>query len=260
MLIDGDHSFEGGLRDLECWSPKLRDGGILLFDDIDHIAEMRSLDQIIAHLTTLVRCGAVGGMSVYMVQHGGGWRLVDELQALLAEKEIYRPWSYEPVHMSPPSEPYRQTREWTNPALELAYDIGYFAVQEKGDYALIADCPRELRQLVISVYTDRGGGDLHVLRSASKFGQKYRMIASRPEHGAAVASLLLPGGVLLAWSDVPLSIEDRAQLTKDMRAAGLEGVGYGEGDCPLFWGVARVGSLNSCSIICALMAVRDGRR
>jgi hypothetical protein len=73
----------------------------------------------------------------------------------LAARQIHRPWSFEPVHTSLPSGRYRRTRTWTDSTLELAYDIGYLAMPERGDYGL-ADSPAELTQLVISVHADRG--------------------------------------------------------------------------------------------------------
>jgi len=264
LLIDGDHSFEGALRDVECWLPKLCDAGILLFDDIDSLEEMRSLDEMMGHMSTLARRGVIEGTAVYVVQSGGGWRLIDELQELLSVRQIYRPWSFAPVHTSPLSGFYRRTQRYADPSLELAYDIGYLAVPEDGDYAVLADSPAELIQLTMSVHSDRGGGDLHIINSPQECGRRYRMVACRPESGGAVAHLLLPCGVVLAWSDVRVPPEEAARLAGAMRSAGLDGVGYseilptpvGDGERALFWGVAGIRALSPAVVIRAHMAVR----
>jgi predicted O-methyltransferase YrrM len=258
LLIDGDHSFEGALRDLECWAPKLRDGGILLFDDIDNIAEMRAVDEIMGSMRTLVRHGVVDGIGVHEVQQSG-WRLLDELQTLVAAKHLHRPWSFEPVHALALSQPYQRTHEWTEPAVDLAYDLGYLAVAEKGDYAVLTDTPTELVQVVRSIHTDRGGGDLHVAGDALRYGRTFRLVACRPEQAARMYRLLLPGGVLLAWSDVPITPEEAARLADTIRSAGFDGVGHGGEDRPLFWGVANIAALAPGQIMQAHMAVRAPR-
>jgi hypothetical protein len=38
ILVDGDHSYEGGMEDLENIFPLCKSGGIILFDDINHPA------------------------------------------------------------------------------------------------------------------------------------------------------------------------------------------------------------------------------
>lgn len=48
MFIDGDHSFNGTFNDFEKYSPHLRSGGYLLFDDQDY-PEIRKVVEIIKH-------------------------------------------------------------------------------------------------------------------------------------------------------------------------------------------------------------------
>jgi hypothetical protein len=108
----------------------------------------------------------------------------------------------------------------------------------------------------MSVHVDRGGGDLHVVQDIRQYGRRYRMVVCRPEHGPIVAPLLLPGGVLLAWSDSRISSEEATRLADAMRDAGLDGVGYGSGEHLLFWGVADIGSLTARAILRAHMSVR----
>lgn len=33
IFIDGDHSYEGVKKDLECWFPKIKSGGVIAYDD-----------------------------------------------------------------------------------------------------------------------------------------------------------------------------------------------------------------------------------
>ena len=178
LLIDGDHSFEGAMRDLECWAPKIRDGGILLFDDIDNIHEMRVLDEIMKQMSTLARIGTVDGIGVYQVR-GGQWALLDELRGLLDLRGIHRPWSFDAVHATPVASPYRHTRYWTDPTFDIGYDLGYLAVAQKGDYGIFGTPAAELKQLIMSIQTDRGGGDLHVGASPAGYGTGFRLIGLR---------------------------------------------------------------------------------
>jgi len=259
LLIDGDHCFEGALRDLECWAPKLRDGGILLFDDIDNISEMRTLDEIIGLMRTLKRQGAVDGIAVYQVQHGGGWKFLEELQGLLMARNIHRAWSFGPLHTQAPSQPYLRTREWTDPAVDLAYDLGYLAVAKGGDYAVLAGSPVELMQVARSVHNDREAGDLHVIRDPTGYGRTFRLVMCRPEEAAQMYRLLLPGGVLLARGNSPMLPAEVALWADAMRSVGFDGVGYGDGERPLFWAVADIAALAPDHIIQAHMAVRVPR-
>ena len=44
LFIDGDHSFEGCRRDIECWVPFVRSGGWILFHDTDFPDVRRAID------------------------------------------------------------------------------------------------------------------------------------------------------------------------------------------------------------------------
>jgi predicted O-methyltransferase YrrM len=256
LLIDGDHSFEGALKDLECWAPKLRDHGILLFDDIDNIPEMQELDEIIGRMHTLTRLGAVDGLGVYRVQQGGGWQLLDELRELLADRGIVRPWSVDRVHATTLAPPYRQTREWTRPEFDLAYDLGYLAVATQGDTAILNGTPTELARVVSSIHADRSGGDLHRIHSPVGYGQTCRLVACQPAQATEMARLLRPGGLLLAQAVAPMSADEVAAAANRMRQLGLDGVGHDASATPLFWGVADVGALTPGRVLQALLAVR----
>lgn len=248
LLIDGDHSFEGALRDFECWAPKLRMGGVLLFDDIDNIPEMRSLHQLLLHMPSLESQGTVDGIGVYLVR-GDGWKILEDLKLLLAAEEIFRPWSYEAVHTKRLIEPYRRTHKWTEPALELAYDLGYLCTAAGGDYAILSNTPSELQRVVRSVHADRGQGDMHVINDINNYGRLFRLVACAPEDAPKALGRLVPGGVVLAWSETPLTTHDAGLLVEAMRRVGLEGVSHGGEERPLFWGVADIAALSPLQVM-----------
>ena len=259
LLIDGDHSFEGALKDLECWAPKLRDGGIMLFDDIDNIPEMQALDQIIASMSTLIKIGTVGGIGIYQVCLGGAWRLLEELKGLLIKKHVNRPWMFDTVHTQQLSGSFRHTHGWTEQALDIAYDLGYLGVCELGAYGILAGTPRSLCQVVAAIHTDRGGGDLHIINDPHLYGRTFRLVVCLPGDVEKACRLLLPGGLLLSWNNTVLSAEQLRQTLETMRTGGLDGTSHNGGERQLLWGVADIKALSPSRVVEAHMAVRQAR-
>lgn len=54
LFIDGDHTYEGCLADINTWEPYVRDGGVILFHDADE-GGVGVLKAIIEYLTTTKR-------------------------------------------------------------------------------------------------------------------------------------------------------------------------------------------------------------
>lgn len=256
VLVDGDHSFQGALRDLEAWAPKLRRGGYLLFDDIDNIPEMAALDTSLAAMSSIAKLPSVEGVGVYRVIEPG-WRLLDELRARLAQQGLHRPWSYEPVHSGQMRPGFRATRLWSDPALDLAYDLGYLAIAETRDYGFTPKAAKELRLVLRSVQEDRSGGSSIELSARCLPDGRIRVLVCGPEEAGECAPCLAPGGMMLAQSPGPLSDREATEVQERWKAAGLDAVGFQGGGKRLFWGVGGVGELTPQRIIDALM--RDRR-
>ena len=257
LLIDGDHSYEGALRDIESWVPKLKDGGVLVFDDIDGIEEMRLLDVQLRQMQTIAQIGSVGGSSVYRVIRGG-WAFLSELKVLLMDAGVHRPWSYEPVHSSLPGGHYKQTRLWTDPNLDIAYDLAFLVTQQNGDHGVMAGSSTSLLGLARSVHEDRRQGDFHVLTDPRKYGRSFRAFFCPYRDVSEAATLLMPGGILIVWDETPLTESDARDVQERMRKAGLDGVGCSAGlESPVFWGVSGIAQLTPLSLVKGHMAVRQ---
>jgi predicted O-methyltransferase YrrM len=256
LLIDGDHSFEGALRDIESWLPKMRTGGFLIFDDIDNIPEMTRLDGMLRTMSSVARVGSIEGSGVYTIRNSG-WAFLAEFQAVLAAMDLHRPWSYEPVHQNPPNRNYRRTRLWAEPLLDIGYDLAFLGIQDSGDHGAAADSPPALINLAQSVFQDRGRGNFHLLHEFGSHAGQFRAFFAPPGKAAAAAPLLRSGGIVIAWDEPPLSPAAIAGIAQDMRAAGLDGVGYSGGvDKPVFWGVAGIDQLTPLALIRGHMSVR----
>jgi hypothetical protein len=55
VYIDGDHSYEGIVTDLQCWYPKVREGGILSGDDYTNLDVREAVTKLVAVLQLNLR-------------------------------------------------------------------------------------------------------------------------------------------------------------------------------------------------------------
>ncbi len=55
VYIDGDHSYEGIVTDLQCWYPKVREGGILSGDDYTNLDVREAITKLVGTLQLNLR-------------------------------------------------------------------------------------------------------------------------------------------------------------------------------------------------------------
>ena len=241
-FIDGDHSFHGGLLDIECWAPKVVAGGLILFDDIDNIAEMKRLQQLLLNLDSLSSLGVVGGIGVFEVKVGG-FELRNELENRLLHEGIVRPWSYKRIHELGNSAKYLQSRSWTSEGLDLAYCLAYRAAAD-GSYGFTPDCPEHLKLVIEAVAQDRGDGPVIALDQRNSQGG-FRVVVSGCGGVDFAPKVLSPGGLMLVLGEPGMGEHEALTVKGKMTKAGLDGVALPSPDFPLFWGVADILSVSA---------------
>jgi predicted O-methyltransferase YrrM len=88
VFIDADHSFLGALKDFECWAPKVKPGGLVMFDDADDPAlpELLDLIEFIKTLRSVTHLRTVQGVAVFRVNAVGTGKLARELSEAAAAR------------------------------------------------------------------------------------------------------------------------------------------------------------------------------
>jgi hypothetical protein len=80
LLIDGDHSFLGALRDFESWAPKVRLDGLILIDDADDPAlpELLEFVDFLRSLTCVTFDALIDGIAVFRRGAKDTWDMMRE--------------------------------------------------------------------------------------------------------------------------------------------------------------------------------------
>jgi hypothetical protein len=265
VLIDGDHSFLGALKDFEGWAPKVKPGGLVLFDDAGGpLAELNELIDLVRGLRSVSYAGIVDGIAVFERNPVDAWSMLDELSAALAARRVYRPWDLAPLHGTATPPRYRggggyPTAEgggWPNFELGEAYMIAFHARCGPGPYGYTAGTRREDQAVLDALSRDRRDGPvveldglgarLGKLIGRPAGGGGFRAILCRPEEAATYAQKLMLGGALFARHDLPPGHESTLKIRQDLLDAGLTGVGA---TANLHWGIWQPHHLSPEAII-----------
>lgn len=255
VLIDGDHSYLGALADFECWGPKVKPGGLILFDDVNgSLAELSELVEQLKGLTSVSYVGAVGEIAVFRRGEAESWAMLAELSGLLAGRRVHRPWDLSFLHATglPPN--FRDKEGWPSVEIGEAYMVGFFARCGAGPYGYAGDTPPEDRVFLDALSRDRGDGELVRLdglgeRVRSTVGRPtagFRVVFCRPEAAQALAPRLLDGGVLVARDARPQAAGRVREVRRTLLDAGLSGCG---GTSTLYWGVWRPDHLSPGAVL-----------
>jgi predicted O-methyltransferase YrrM len=232
VFIDADHSFLGALRDFECWTPKVKPGGLIMFDDADDPAlpELLDLIEALKSLTTVRFVELVHGVAVFTRGAGTAQRFFAELSHLLGDRGIRRPWDLSYLHDRAVPQGYMASARWTDQALTTAYYLCYFARCESGSYGYTPSTVVEDRQFLEALGRDRSDGDVRLIDARHRF----RSILCTPGEAATCAPLLLTGGVLIVRTEDSELRAAPIRVKEEMLGAGLDGIGWAGGT---FWGV-----------------------
>ena len=255
VFIDGDHSFLGALGDFECWAPKVKPGGLVLFDDVaGTLSELDEAVGLVKSLRSVAYLGSVGGIAAFRRNEVHAWEMLDELSATLGARRAHRPWDMTALHNTGLPANYRRDENWPSFEVGEAYMITFFARCGPGPYGYTAASPREDRVFLEALRRDKADGDLVALnglgeRLRARLGRPtsgFCAILCRPEEVAACAPRLATGGVLLARHDLPPGAESTLRARQTLLDAGLSGCGC---TSSLHWGVWQPNLLSSESVL-----------
>ncbi|HTM47032.1 MAG TPA: class I SAM-dependent methyltransferase [Bryobacteraceae bacterium] len=245
LLIDGDHSFRGALRDFECWVPKLKPGGLVIIDDADDavLAELAEFVEFVKGLETIRHIETIRGMAVFTKTADHSWETLEEIGRACRESGLARPWDFEPVHEQALPENYRRSGPLKGGnGLETAYQLCFLARCGAGFYGYSPSTRSEDREFLHSLSADRRDGDVLALTRGAARGRRFRAVLCCPYEASELAPLLMPGGVLIAREENLDSASTRLILLR----AGLEGCGYGD---QIHWGVWKPGDLSPEAVV-----------
>lgn len=209
-FIDGDHSFQGALRDFECWAPKLSAGGLLLIDNADDpgVPEVKELAALVQGLRSFEYLDSVGdfGVAVFRRTELPAWEMLSELSRVCADRQVYRPWDLSPLHGTGLPAHFLKSKDWTDGRLDEPYQLGFLARCGPGHYGYTAASSPTDRAILRALSKDRGdgsvvevGGMADRLRTLLRQpGSSFRVILCAPDEVKKLASSLLPGGLILA--------------------------------------------------------------
>ena len=246
VLIDGDHSYEGCLRDVECWATKLKPNGTLLIDDADDPA-LPELLKLISELKTLSGLSyeaQIEGVVVFRRTTLDGFAFLRELQMLPCAR--HRAWDMEFVHGLVPKPNYAIERIAAPNELLTAYQLGFLARCEPGDYAVSSNAPTSDTAIVDALVAARGDGVKITANPSGLALRRCRMIMCSVDEVPLFAASLLPGGVMIARSAKPATQENSITERTVLLNAGLEGCGW---DKQIHWGFARPHLLSMDAIL-----------
>jgi hypothetical protein len=242
LFIDGDHSLLGVISDFEKWAPKVRGGGLILIDDVDHIQEVEKFTAILSSLTGISVLETIDGIAVYRKSSYGA-DLIGELVTQLGAINIRRPWDYSGLSAAPTPKHFK-TRTWSDPQHGLCYELLYFSVAESGDYGISGAASKGLGSVAKTVADDKGDGV--PLRLPARDGARLRACCcTLPELDSCIPYLQPGAVVLVETADLP-GTADAARSA--FGKLGLEGFGF-EPHGHVFWGVFRPESLSPDAII-----------
>lgn len=246
VLIDGDHSYLGALRDFECWAPKLRKDGLVLIDDADDAAlpELLALVAEIKGMGSMTFETMVGGIAVFRNIAEDPFSLLRELDHMAAQRTLRRPWSLEFVQSLQPSSNYKP--ELVEADLRTAYQFGFLSRCEPGDYGVAAGATRKEFALAEALATTRGDGQVLTLDPRGEALQRCRLIIAPIEDIPDLARHLLPGGVMIGCSSLEPTYANAVSERRILLASKLEACGWSG---KIHWGVARPHHLSMDAIL-----------
>jgi predicted O-methyltransferase YrrM len=213
VFIDGDHSFQGALKDFECWLPKVMAGGLILIDNtIDRgCPGVGELAELVKTLGSVRYLGVVGqcGNAVFQKTEMPAWEALRELSRACAARGVYRSWDMTLLHETKLPPNYLQSRDWTDGTLDEPYQLAFLARCGPGDYGYSTASRPADRAMIRGLSRDRRDGKVFELGGMADRlrgllyppAPHFRVILCAPEEATRYAPRLLPGGLMLANVD-----------------------------------------------------------
>jgi MMP 1-O-methyltransferase len=248
VLIDADHSYLGCLKDVECWAPKLVDGGLMLIDDVDDhgLVELLELTEDLKTLSSLKYLDAVDGVAVFCRDAAAEVTVLEDLSRLAKSKRIYRPWDMSFVQQLHPRQNFSPEHVGGGTGRQTAYQLSFLSRCEPGDYAVSRSAPAEDIAIVDALIDARGDGRKLWIEEAEIPDASCRFVLCSTEQAALFVSYLKHGGVLIARSNLtPTEANGKSERTRLINA-GLEACGWvGQ----VHWGIWRPHNVSTDAIL-----------
>jgi predicted O-methyltransferase YrrM len=232
VLIDGDHSLIGALKDFECWAPKVRPGGVVLLDDADEPAlpDLLALLEELKQIEGVSWLGMIDGMAGFRREAGDPWDMLEALRDRMSRRGVHRSRDMsELLEMKLPAN-FMRSREWEDAALDTAYELCFLARCGPGPYAYSPLSGTGDRALLHALSADRRDGEVIEVSEA----RACRVLVCRPEEVQQYATALQAGGVVVTRDDG----EEQAQpaVHQLLIRAGFDGCGWLG---PVHWGIRQ---------------------
>jgi predicted O-methyltransferase YrrM len=245
VFIDGDHSFKGALRDVECWAPKLRPGGLVLIDDADDPAlpGVLELIELVKTLTGVTWVGTLDGFAVFQRDDSSSWLLLADLETKLAPRGIHRSWDMAGIGEIQMTSRYMRSRTWSDEGLSTAYELCFLARCGAGPYAYSPGIDEGDRALLNALSSDREDGDVVSVDSRPV---ACRAVLTTREEAVAQIPLLQPGGVMIVREPSETSDEQVFATHLVLEKAGLDGCGWHQ---QTHWGIKDPHLLSSDAVL-----------
>ena len=255
VLIDGDHSFLGALKDFESWAPKVNPGGLVLIDDINDptLTELHQLLDFVKSLKSVTHLGDVDGIGVYQRTDVSAWEMLAELRAGVAALKVPRSWDMSSIHST--SLPHNFVEKaWDTPGMDVAYQLGFLARCGPGAYGYTGRTQRNGREFINLISRSRRDGAVVRITSgharhlpgSARSDDRFRVIYCHPGEAKALAHRLIPGGVLIAHDDGAEEATHQIAVRQSLIDAGLEGCGF---TGHVHWGVWQPHHISSEAIL-----------
>lgn len=239
LFIDGDHSFLGLVSDFENWVPKVSQGGYILIDDVDHIADVDKFNKLLSSIRGIRPFGTIDGIAGY-IKHGDSFELIDSLRNQLDRLNLHRPWDYSGL-AAQPSPPGFQRRDWPSHDAGICYELAYFSVSETGHYGASQQASPEMKSVARLVALDKSDGEFVSL--PAPFVCPLRACFCTIHEVKAYVPYFRPGTVILAEGNEPVHLAREIFANFDIE--GFDHTKTGR----VFWGVFKPASLSGDAII-----------
>jgi predicted O-methyltransferase YrrM len=247
LLIDGDHSFLGAMRDFESWAPKLRPGGLIMVDDADDAAlpEVLEFVSFLRCLRCIVFDDMVDGVAVFRRGGDDNWALMRDIAETLDPLKMRRPWDIAYIQDMGPATSFRIDTVGGSHGLQTAYQLGFLARCGPGMYGITRDTTAIDRALLRRIAGDRRDGDVCKLNRRTP-PQSCRAVFTSVDQVGATAKYLMLGGMMFARSARPATHENAIEEKKKLLAAGLDACGWHE---DIHWGIREPHHLSMDGIL-----------
>ncbi|MGE3820723.1 MAG: class I SAM-dependent methyltransferase, partial [Isosphaeraceae bacterium] len=180
VFIDGDHSFEGALKDFEAWLPKVKPGGMILLDNTIDCPGVTRLDEMVRTLDSVKFLGSLGpsGLVAYVRTDFPAWESLEQLSRACAERGHFRPWDMNRLHEVGLPPHYLRSRTWpAGSELDEPYQLAFLARCRAGDFGYTRRSDPQDRRVIRALWKDRGEGNLVELGG---FADRCRTLFSDP--------------------------------------------------------------------------------